>query len=114
MLDRPETFRIAAIVVLIAVLVTALVAIHPPLSTPVAEDSPATSLPASDDLSIELHHCDAVGPTSADEAHCEAVWEENRRRFFGRPAQTLPSPEHQSSAAPAPNSAALSSRGDAR
>lgn len=114
MLDRPETFRIAAIVVLIAVLVTALVAIHRRPSAPVAEDAPAAALPASDDLSIELRRCDAVSPTSAEEAHCQAVWEENRRRFFGRPARTLPSPEPQSSAAPAPNSAAPSSTGDAR
>lgn len=114
MLDRPEIFRIAAIVVLIAVLVSALVAIHPRPSPPVVEDSPATPLPASDDLSIKLRRCDAVSPTSAEEAHCQAVWEENRRRFFGRPARTLPSPEPQSTAAPTPNSAALSSRGDAR
>lgn len=114
MLDRPEAFRIAVIVVLIAVLVTALVATRPRPLTPVVEDAPATVFPASDDLSIELRRCDAVSPTSAEEAHCQAVWEENRRRFFGRPARPLTSPEPQSSAAQAPNSAALSSRGDAR
>lgn len=109
MLDRPETFRIAAIIVLIAVLVTALVAIRPRPPTPVVESSPVTSLPASDDLSIELRRCDVVSPTSAEEAHCQAVWEENRRRFFGRSARPLPSPTPQSSAAPA-----IRSPGDAR
>jgi conjugative transfer region protein TrbK len=105
MLDRPETFRIAAIIVLIAVLATALAAISRRSSTSIAEDAPAITSPTSDDLSTELRRCDAVSPTSAEEAHCEAVWKENRRRFFGKPARLLPPQPPKSSTAPATTSA---------
>lgn len=104
MLDRPETFRIAAIIVLIAVLVTALAAIHRRTSAAVAENAPATISPGSDDLSTELRHCDAVSPTGPEEVHCQAVWEENRRRFFGRSARPLPPEAHQGDATPVTSS----------
>ena len=109
MLDRPGTFRTAAMIVLITVLVTALIAINRRPSAPVAQDAPAIASPVSDDLSVELRRCDAVSPTSAEEAHCKAVWEENRRRFFGRPARPLPPPSLPGTAAPA-----IHSSGDAR
>lgn len=104
MLDRPETFRIAAIVVLITVLVTALAAINRrPLAPAAGELSPIAN-PTPDDLSTELRRCDAVSPTSAEEVHCEAVWKENRRRFFGRPARPLSPQPPKSSTAPATSS----------
>lgn len=105
MLDRPETFRIAAIIVLITVLVTALAAISRRHSAPAAEEPPLIASPASNDLSTELRRCDAVSPTSAEEAYCEAVWKENRRRFFGRPARPLSPLPAKSSTAPATTSA---------
>jgi len=86
MLGRSEIFRAAAIVVLIAT----LFAINRRPSTPVAEIAPTVAPPASDDLTAELRRCSALGPQDAEDARCVAVWEENRRRFFGRPARPLP------------------------
>ena len=98
MLGRSEIFRAAAIV-----------AINRRPSAPAADEtSPTTIAPASDDLSAELRHCSALGPQDAEDPHCEAVWEENRRRFFGRPARPLPlSP-------PGAVARATTSTGDAR
>ncbi len=90
MLDRSEIFRAAAIVALIAVFIAALVAMGRRPSGPVAEAPPTVANPASDDLSAELRRCGALGPKDAEDPHCVAVWEENRRRFFGRPARPLP------------------------
>jgi len=90
MLNRSEIFRAAAIVVLIAVCVATLAAINrrPPASF--VETSPAAATLSPDDLSAELRRCDALGPQDAEAPHCTAVWEENRRRFFGKPARPLP------------------------
>lgn len=108
MLGRSEIFRAAAIVALIAVAITALVVTNRRPSAPVVETSPTTN-PASDDLSAELRRCSALGPQDAEDPHCVAVWEENRQRFFGRPARPL-SPQTPPGA-PAP---ATPSKGDAR
>ena len=92
MLNRSEIFRAAAIVVLIAVFIVALAAINrrPPASF--VETSPAAATLSPDDLSAELRRCDALGPRDAEDPHCTAVWEENRRRFFGKPARPFPAP----------------------
>jgi conjugative transfer region protein TrbK len=108
MLGRSEIFRAAAIIALIASFIAALVAINRRPSAPAVETSPSTVAPASDDLSAELRHCSALGPQDAEDPHCVAVWEENRRRFFGRPARPLP-PTPPGGAAPA-----TPSTGDAR
>jgi len=89
MLGRSEIFRAAAIVALIAVFIATLVAVNRRPSAPVVETSPITSS-ASDDLSAELRRCSVLGPQDAEDPHCVAVWEENRQRFFGRPARPLP------------------------
>ena len=109
MLGRSDTFRVVAIIVLIAVVVVSLVAIHRRPAPPAIEPPSAASSPASDDLSAELRQCSALGPQDAEDAHCLAVWEENRRRFFGRPARPLPPRMPPGAAAPATNAA-----GDAR
>lgn len=90
MLGRPELFRVAAMVVLIVVAIAALAAIdrRPPARG--VETSPTVAEPRSDGLSAELRRCDALGPRDAEDPRCVAVWEENRRRFFGRPARSLP------------------------
>lgn len=109
MLGRSEIFRAAAIVVLIACFIAALFVINRRPSTPVVETSPTTIMPAPNDLSAELRRCSALGPQDAEDARCVAVWEENRQRFFGRPARSLPPQTPPGAAAPA----TLSS-GDAR
>jgi conjugative transfer region protein TrbK len=109
MLGRSDTFRAAAIIALIAVALVSLVAIHQRPAPPVIEAPSTVSSPASDDLSAELRRCSALGPQDAEDARCVAVWEENRRRFFGRPARSLPSQTPPGAAAPATNAV-----GDAR
>ncbi|SRR5579875_3994695 len=109
MLGRSDTFRVVAIIALIAVVVVSLVAIHLRPAPPVVETPPTISSPAPDDLSAELRRCSVLGPQDAEDARCVAVWEENRRRFFGRPARPLPPQTPAGAAAPATNAA-----GDAR
>ncbi len=108
MLGRSEIFRVAAIVALIACFIATLAAINRRPTPPVAEIPPTVTAPATDDLTAELRRCSALGPQDAEDARCVAVWEENRRRFFGRPARPLP-PLPPGAVAPA-----TSSSGDAR
>ncbi len=109
MLGRSEIFRAAAIVALIAVAITALVVINRRHSAPIDDTATTIVTPASDDLSAELRRCSALGPQDAEDPHCVAVWEENRQRFFGRPARPLPPQTPPGAAAPA-----TPSKGDAR
>ena len=106
-MGRPDIFRALAMVVLIGVFIATLFAINRRPATPVAPDVQSTSAP--DDLSAELRHCSALGPQDAEDPHCVAVWEENRQRFFGRPARPLPPQTPPGAAAPA-----TPSKGDAR
>ena len=97
-MDRSDVLYAAAIVALMVLFMAALSAInrHP-------DESPGPdlqSLSNPDDLSAELRRCRSVGPGDADEAHCEGVWGESRRRFFGGPARPQP-PTENGSAAPA-------------
>ncbi|MFG1404136.1 putative entry exclusion protein TrbK-alt [Xanthobacter sediminis] len=100
MLGRSEIFRAAAIVALVACFVATLAAINRRPTAPVAEPPPTVTAPATDDLTAELRRCSALGPKDAVDARCEAVWEESRRRFFGRPARPLP-PSPPDAVAPA-------------
>jgi conjugative transfer region protein TrbK len=85
---RLDIFRALAIVVLIGVFIATLFAINRRPATPAAPDFQTTSSP--DDLSAELRRCRALGPQDAEDPRCQAVWEENRRRFLGRSARPLP------------------------
>ncbi|MVT66070.1 putative entry exclusion protein TrbK-alt [Bradyrhizobium pachyrhizi] len=86
-MDRSDFWRAVAMVALLAVFMATLSYIHRrPASGPISE-APAISAP--DDLSAELRRCRALGPEDAEDPHCRAVWEENRARFFGRPARPL-------------------------
>ncbi len=100
MLGRSEIFRAAAIVALIAVFIATLVAVNRRPAAPAVEASPTIN-PASDDLSAELRRCSALGPQDAEDPHCVAVWEENRQRFFGRPARPRSPQTPPTAAAPA-------------
>ncbi len=101
MLGRSEIFRAAAIVALIACFIATRAAINRRPTAPVAETLPAITAPATDDLTAELRRCSALGPQDAEDPHCVAVWEENRRRFFGRPARPLPPQSPADAAVPA-------------
>ncbi len=87
-MERPDIFRAAAIVALIAVFIATLFAVNRRAGKPVVPDALFVSAP--DDLSAGLRRCSALGPQDAEDPRCQAVWEENRRRFFGRPARPLP------------------------
>jgi conjugative transfer region protein TrbK len=90
-MGRSDLFRITAIAVLIAVVITALIAFHRQPAKLVTETPPTTPL-RSDDLSAELSRCRALGPKDGEDLHCKAIWEETRQRFFGRPVRPLPPP----------------------
>jgi conjugative transfer region protein TrbK len=101
MLGRSGAFRAAAILVLVAVIIASLVTIDRRPATPVAVAPATIPSPAQDDLSTELRRCSALGPQDPEDARCVAVWEENRRRFLGRPARPLPPQTSLGTAAPA-------------
>ncbi len=109
---RPDSFRIAAIGALFAAIAATLIATHRHAPAPSAVDPPSAATP--DDLSPELRHCGALGPSDAEDPHCLAVWDENRQRFFGRPARPLPSPPALEATAPATPSSAAPRSGGAR
>lgn len=98
---RSGAFRAAAILVLVAVIIASLFAIDRRPATPVAVAPATTSNPAQDDLSAELRRCSALGPQDPEDARCVAVWEENRRRFLGKPALPLPPQSSLGAVAPA-------------
>ena len=103
-MGRPDSFRIVAIGVLIAAIVAALIATHQHAPAPSVVELPSAA--TSDDLLSELRHCSALGPSDAEDPYCLAVWNENRRRFFGRPARPLRSPPaHEATATATPSSA---------
>lgn len=88
---QPYIFRTAAIVVLVATFIATLGAMNRRSTVPDTGSSrAATAPPPPDDLSAELRRCDALGPNDAEDPRCVAVWEENRLRFFGRPARPFP------------------------
>ena len=106
-MGRSDIFRALAIAVLVGVFIATLAAINRRTTPSAVPDAPSASIP--DDLSAELRRCSALGQQDAEDPHCQAVWEENRRRFFGRPARPLPP-----TAAPANPVATNSVEGDGR
>ncbi len=82
-MERPDIFRVAAIAAVVGVFVAALVTTHKRPATPTVPQAPSVSAP-DEPLSAELRRCSALGPQDASDPQCQAVWEENRRRFFGR------------------------------
>jgi len=87
-MGQSELFRALAIMALIGAFIATLAAINRQPGMPIAPDLPSASTP--DDFSAELRRCSALGPRDAEDLRCQAVWEKNRRRFFGRPARPLP------------------------
>ena len=90
-MGRSDILAAVAVILLVGLFVAALAEINQRpdgRAAPTASDAP--SAPVPDDLSIELRRCGVLGPRDAEDPHCRAVWEENRRRFFGRPVRSLP------------------------
>jgi len=111
-MGRLDGFRIVAIGILIGAIITALISTHERAPAPLVVDLP--SAPTSDDLSAELRRCNALGPSDAEDPHCLAVWEENRQRFFGRPARPLRNPPAHEATAPATPPSSAPRSGGAR
>jgi conjugative transfer region protein TrbK len=89
-MERSDIWRAGAILVLIATLIATLSVIDLDEPAPVVRDAGAAFVNDPDDLSAELRRCGALGLQDAEDQRCEAVWTENRRRFFGRPARPTP------------------------
>ena len=104
-MGRWDIWRAGAILILIATLVATLSAIDFDARAPIIRDAGAPIAIDLDDLSAELRRCGTLALQDAEDQRCEAVWTENRRRFFGRPARPTPP-----TAAPA----AATSKGAAR
>jgi conjugative transfer region protein TrbK len=109
-MERWDIWRAGAILILIATLVATLSAIDLDAPAPIIRDAGAAFVSDPDDLSAELRRCGALALQDAEDQRCEAIWTENRRRFFGRPARPTPP-----TAAPANSSSSSSaSKGAAR
>jgi len=106
-MEHTDILRAVAMVILMAVFMATLSYIHRRPAPRTISDAPVVSTP--DDLSAELRRCCALGPQDAEDPHCQAVWEENRARFFGRPARPL-----LPQAAPAPSSTTNAVEGEKR
>ncbi|MFK4490027.1 putative entry exclusion protein TrbK-alt [Bradyrhizobium sp. USDA 336] len=86
-MERSDILRAGAMIVVFVIFLATLHVIHRrPVERPVS-DAPSASAP--DDLSAELLRCAELGPQDAEDPHCQAVWKENRARFFGGPARSL-------------------------
>jgi conjugative transfer region protein TrbK len=86
-MERSDILRAGAMIIVFAIFLAALHVIHRRPAERSVSDAPSVSAP--DDLSAELRRCSALGPQDAEDPHCQAVWKENRARFFGRPARPL-------------------------
>jgi conjugative transfer region protein TrbK len=89
-MERWDIWRAGAILILIATLVAMLSAVDLDAPASIIRDAGAAITIDRDDLSAELRRCRALGLQDAEDQRCEAVWTENRRRFFGRPARPTP------------------------
>jgi conjugative transfer region protein TrbK len=88
-MGRWDIWRAGAILILIATLVATLSAIDLDAPAPIIRYVGTITIDR-DDLSAELRRCGALALQDAEDQRCEAVWTENRRRFFGRPARPTP------------------------
>ncbi len=79
-LDIPAIGRAAGFVLVAAAIVLGAVHLHREGVSQSHATSPATS--HLDPLEAELARCQALGMAAENDTACEAVWAENRRRFF--------------------------------
>ena len=89
------------VVVAAAIAATALRFRNDGAGAPARLRAPSTE---NNPLALELAHCQSLGMAVKDDAACEAVWAENRRRFFAyRPADgaAAAQPSEQNSSAKA-------------
>ena len=86
-LDIPAIGRAAGFVLIAAAIVLGAVHFHREGVSQSHATSPATS--HLDPLAAELARCQALGMAAEYDTACDAVWAENRRRFFTyRPAES--------------------------
>lgn len=84
-MQRGNILRAGVIVAAAAALGASLAANRRQAAAPNADAVVISPIP--NDLSAELRRCGQLGPQDAEDQRCEAVWKENRERFFGRPAR---------------------------
>jgi conjugative transfer region protein TrbK len=103
MMGRSDILRAAAVIMAIVAIIATFRMTNQRAAAPPMADFRTPSTP--DDLSAELRRCSALGPQDAEDPRCLAVWEENRRRFFGGSAWPLTpaaAPANQSTAGSRP------------
>jgi conjugative transfer region protein TrbK len=89
-MDSKMLARTIIVATLAGLLVTTIALLHRDGGQGQSDGALPSSL-LSDDLSAELKRCGKLGPQdAAEDAHCQAVWEENRRRFFGYTPHSVP------------------------
>jgi conjugative transfer region protein TrbK len=89
MRGRPLNFPAIGRAVGFAVVAAAIVAaaVHFADDAPHGRPHPTEAAAPADPLASELARCQALAMAAKDDAACEAVWAENRQRFFTyRPA----------------------------
>lgn len=79
-LSPPIVFRLVAVGLVVLILVVASLHLrHMPHDVGVPDLGPPGS---HDRLAAGLAHCQALGMKAEGDPACEAVWAENRKRFF--------------------------------
>jgi conjugative transfer region protein TrbK len=86
-LNVPGVGRAAGCVLVAAAIIAAAVQFHRHVAPPQLPTSSAASRP--DPLAAAMARCQALGMAAENDAACQAVWAENRRRFFNE----SPAPE---------------------
>lgn len=79
-LSPPVIFRLVAVGLVVLIIVAASLHLrHMPHDVGVPDLGPPGS---RDRLAAGLAHCQALGMKADGDSVCEAIWAENRRRFF--------------------------------
>ncbi|MFG1421260.1 putative entry exclusion protein TrbK-alt [Roseixanthobacter liquoris] len=80
-MDQGTALRTLIVIGLVGVVIAALGM----TSGPDTDLLPATSVPAGNVSSADLKSCAKLETADPIDPHCAALWEVNRRRFFGKP-----------------------------
>ena len=85
---RPRVFNLEQVGRAGAVLLVAAAVITSALTIHLQDRQRPSAIPihAVDPVAVGLERCRGLGTAAADDAQCQAVWAELRRRFFAPPA----------------------------
>lgn len=83
LLNWPAVARLLGFIAVAVAIAAAVIHLHRHEWQTRSVEPTKLHLLSSDELLRELAHCQSLGATATDHRDCEAVWAENRRRFFG-------------------------------